>query len=459
MQRISNWCTRRFNECFSSRTAVLLLGIFVYAFCFNVHTRWAKTLFCFFVLPVMIGMSYTYIRDKAIRMDGVFRLVCISQLWLLMSTMINSFWSTGGMVGHWFMLGCWFFALFIPRKNTMQDIHNEIFKIGMIYIVCFLPFILLALYSVFTGKVIYVPWDHTPVGVQQAGNFGSRVRIMMNPNKIGIILVFNIFFSIYGLVVRKKKLWRAFFIFVIIVNAMASAHVMSRTSIMGLAAAMGLFGFRFAYQKLGRKKILAIAAGILACVLVFFLVVYGMTWIFQADVAIAHKINNAENYKEVQSRFESQGTFNATGTGRDEVWGSVISLIKEEPLGLIIGYGSEDVMQMAEDASGIRGMSDMGHVHSSYLDAVIRGGIPYLLMVLAFLIILIKPAWQIGMEKSTEETKGLFVIPMFIVSLLVMSISEVMLFVDRSHTNILFMVMCGYLLHYKNLQKEGRISA
>lgn len=458
MQKIQKRCAGWFEQYFTGRTAMLLLTFFVMAFCFNVHTRWAKTLFHFFLLPVQIGMSYVYIRDKAIHMGGVFKLVCVSLLWLLMSVMLNSFWSANGMVGMWFLLGCWIFALFVPKKTSLQDIHKEIFSIGLVYILFFLPFTLIALSTVFTGKVIYVPWDHTPLGIQAANSFTSRLRIMMNPNKIGIILVFNIFFGIYGFLTRRKKIWKVFFAFVILVNYITSAHVMSRTCIMGLSAAMGMFAFRGVYQLLHNKKFLRIAAGVVACVLMFFLVLTSMDLIFTADVSLARKLHGRAS-KQIQSRLDDGGAFNADNTGRGEIWEAVFALFKDEPAGLAIGYGAEDVMQMAEDASGIEGTAGMAHVHSAYLDCIARGGVPYLLMVLAFLILLVKPAWQIGMEKSTPETKGLFVIPMFVVALLVMGVSEVMLFVDKSHTNYLFMVMCGYLLHCNNLRKEGKLQA
>ena len=80
-------------------------------------------------------------------------------------------------------------------------------------------------------------------------------------------------------------------------------------------------------------------------------------------------------------------------------------------------------------------------------------------MVFAFLVLLVPSAWRIGMEKGTEKTKGLFVIPMFVVALLVMSVSEVMLFVDKSHTNLVFMIMCGYLLQLDNLRKWEKTGA
>ena len=459
MQKIQKKCMGWLEQAFTSRSAILALTFFVMAFCFNVHTRWAKTLFYFFLLPVQVGMSYMYIRDRAIHMGGVFKLVCVSLLWLLMSTMLNSYWSTSGMVGHWFLFGAWIFALFVPKKTEVRDIRKELFGIGLVYVVLFLPFIVAALSTVFTGKVIYVPWDHTPLGIQKAGDYGSRLRIMMNPNKIGIILVFNIFFAIYGFVVSKRKLGKVFFAFVAIVNYMASAHVMSRTSIMGLAAAMGLLGFRWIYQRLGRRKLLAIGTGVLACALVFLLVVSSMGWVHDGDVAIAKMIHDDADAQVTAARTESQGAFDATGTGRDKVWRCVFALFRQQPMGLAIGYGSEDVMQMAADAGGWRGMADMVHVHSAYLDCVVRGGIPYLLMVLVFLVLLVPSAWRIGMEKADGETKGLFVVPMFVVALLVMSVSEVMLFVDKSHTNILFMVMCGYLLHLDYLRRQGRLSA
>ena len=458
MQKLQRKCVSAFEYCFNSRTAVMVLTFFMMAFCANVHTRWGKSLFHFFILPVQIGMSYVYIRDKAIHMGGVFKLVCVSLLWLLMSQMLVSNWSLGGMIRLWTMFGCWIFALFIPKKSTMEDLRKEIFAVGMVYIVCFLPFVLIALFSVFTGKLIYVPWDHTPLGVQEAGNFGTRVRIMMNPNRIGVILLFNIFFSIFGIVNRKRFAWRAFFVFVIIVNLMAFCHVMSRTCIMGLAASFSLLGFRFVYQKLGKRKILRIAAGLLACVLLFFAVIEVVELIYKTDVNVARRLNGV-NRTIKSTRLDSYGTFDATGTGRGEIWVGCIEFLKNNPLNAIIGFGEEDIMQLMMQDPEIIGVDDSWHhVHSAYLDAVMRGGGVYLLMVLIFLVILIKPAWQLGMEKESAETKGMFVIPMFVVAMLVMSVSEIMIFVDRSHTNYMFMAMCGYILHYARLRREGKLA-
>ena len=82
-----------------------------------------------------------------------------------------------------------------------------------------------------------------------------------------------------------------------------------------------------------------------------------------------------------------------------------------------------------------------------------------MLLVLAFLCMMVPKCWCMIMQPVNKANKGFFIIPVFIAMMLVMGIAEAFLFVGMDYSNVLFMCMCGYALHYTALEKEGKIAA
>lgn len=451
MQKIWNQWTN-----LSIRNRMLMLFFFMMAFCGNIHTRWSKSLMYFFIMPVMVYIALQQYKDKLTRKTPVLLTSVLLVAWSFFSYMINNKWDSSGMVGLWGLSLCWLFVLHLPKNAEVKEINQQIFTIGNVFIFCFLPFMLLAIFSIFSGIPFRVPGNAYPLGIQFKGGVASRIRIMMNPNYMARITAYNMLFSLFAILTKKEKWVKWLYSFIILVNLIVFVHSQSRTCYIAFAFALGLLVYRLVITLLRSRKALRIAAGLLACVLVFFVSLEGFNLIRDVDIAIAKKTSIYEP-KSSTDRVEKYGQFDAESSGRGEIWDSIINYLKENPVYLALGMGTSVVMDKVSESDD--SVKDIVHPHSSYLDGLCRGGIPYMLLVLAFLCMMVPKCWRMIMQPVNKANKGFFIIPVFIAMMLVMGIAEAFLFVGMDYSNVLFMCMCGYALHYTALEKEGKIAA
>lgn len=292
MQKIKSGLSR-----YSERNWNVLLYLFLIGVCQYIASDWARSTLFFCLMPFQMYLVYKVIRNRKLHKTALFRIATAFLLWMFFTYIINDRWYAEGLIGLQALLMCWYAALFVPEDTDLQGIHREIFGIGMIFIICYLPFMLLAMLSVYTGKLIYVPFDPYPIGIQTAGSIGDRIRVMMNTNYISRIAIFNMLFSVYGILTRKKKGFRIFFAFVILLNLLILAHTQSRTCYIAFGMALGMIAFREVFLLI-KKKGLRVAAAALALILVFFAVVYGMSGVLKLDMAIAKRTSGVNEEPE-----------------------------------------------------------------------------------------------------------------------------------------------------------------
>ena len=451
MQKIWNQWTD-----LSIRNRMLVLFFFIMAFCGNIHTRWSKSLMYFFIMPVLMYLALQQYKDKLTRKTPALMVSVLLVAWSYFSYMINNKWDSSGMVGMWGMCLCWLFVLHLPQNTKVEEINHQICTIGNVFIFCFLPFMLVAIFSIFSGITFRVPGNDYLLGIQYKGGVGSRIRFMMNPNYMGRITAYNMLISLFIILTKKKKWVKWLYSFIILVNLIIFVHSQSRTSYIAFALALGILAFRLVINLLHSRKAMRIAAGFLACILVFFVALEGFNVIRNVDIAIAEKTSIYETKKST-SRVDQYGQFDAGSSGRGEIWESIFNYLKENPIYLAIGMGSSVVMDKVSESDD--SVKDIVHPHSSYIDGLCRGGIPYMLLILAFLCMMVPKCWYMIMQPVNAVNKGFFIIPVFIAMMLVMGIAEAFLFVGMDYSNVLFMCMCGYALHYTALAKEGKIAA
>lgn len=440
----------------SMRNRTLLLFFFLMAFCGNIHTRWSKSLLYFFLVPVMMYLALQQYKDKLVRRTPVLLASLLIVAWAYFSYMINNKWDPSGMVGLWGLALSWLFVLQMPKNMGKEEIRKQIFTIGCVFIFCFLPFMIVAIVTIFTGIVVRVPGNHYPLGIQRWGGVGTRVRIMMNPNYMGRITAYNMLFSIFAIMTHEKKWVKALFGIILPINLIIFVHSQSRTCYIAFALALGILAYRLVITLLHSRRAMRIAAGLLACVLVFFVALEGFNVMLSVDTAIAEKTSLYEP-KETETRVDEYGQFDAGSSGRGEIWGAIMNYLKENPRYLALGMGTSVVMDKVSESDD--SVKDIVHPHSSYLDSLCRGGIPFVLLLLAFLCMMVPKCWNMIMMPTTQENRGFFLVPVFIAMMLVMGVAEAFLFVGLDYSNVLFMCMCGYALHYTALEKEAKPAA
>lgn len=346
------------------------------------------------------------------------------------------------------------FMLYVPANMSMEDMKRELFRVGCWLVCLYLPFVLLAMLSVFTGRTFRVPGFGRYVGIQAAGYVVDRIEIFTNTNVTARYMALNVMFSIYAVCAKKNRWLRAFFVVNIILNTMGLAHTQSRTCLIAFCAALGVIAFRGICLLLGKRRWRMIA-GAAVCGAVAVGVLSGMNLLYETDVRIA-KSMVGELHERVEttgetSAAERKGQFDVYSSGRGDIWPPAVKYMLEHPENLILGMGQGNVMKkIGQEYPQIL---QYAHLHNSFLSCLVRGGLPFLICVLGFLCTLVRPAWRMLMQPGGEENRGLFMIPVFIVMLLLMAVPEEMLFIKAVYSNLLFYLLCGYVLRFKHLEQ------
>lgn len=348
------------------------------------------------------------------------------------------------------------FMMYVPANMSMEDIKRDLFRVGCWMVALYLPFVLLAMLSVFTGRTFRVPGFGRYVGIQAAGYVVDRIEIFTNTNVTARYMALNVLFSIYAVCVKKNGWLRAFFIVNIILNTMGLAHTQSRTCLIAFSAALGVMAFRGVCLLLGNRRWRMIA-GVAVCGAVALGVLNGMNLLYEVDVRIA-KSMVTELHERVEtageaSAAERKGQFDVYSSGRGDIWPPAIKYMLENPENLILGMGHGNVMQQIGEK--YPQVLQYAHLHNSFLSCLVRCGLPFLICVLGFLCTLVRPAWRMLMQKGGEENRGMFMVPVFIIMMLLMAVPEEMLFIKEVYSNLLFYLMCGYVLRFKHLEKRN----
>lgn len=434
---------------YNERSRNVLIYLFLMGVCYFFVTNWARSVLFFCLLPFQMSLVCRVFMDRETRGTGMFRIVTAFLIWMFIAYMLVDGWNAEGMVTLLSMLMSWYAALFVIDKTDYSDMRREVFTAGMMFIVCYMPLMLLAVLSLFTGRVIRLPFDKNPIGIQELGAIGTRFRIMSHPNITARVAVFNVLFSVYGIITHRKKALRVFLVFAILLNLMILAHTQSRTCYIVLGIALGMIAFRGVFLAVKKKGVRIIAA-LLVLVLVVLGVMYGLDGLLKLDIAVARRTSRVVQ-ENISVRSDDLALFDTRMSGRSMIWESILRYLKDNPRYLITGMGTQSIIDVVSET--YEEISSIAHAHSAYLNVLARGGILGLLLLLAFLIGLVSPAWRTLTAAETKESRGLFILPVFVVTCLCMCLTETGLFIDPGYLNYLMMAAAGLMLHYARMLK------
>lgn len=424
------------------RTVLVVLMALMFAFGKYLSPTAAQ----YVTMIILFPWGFCMLKKDSFSKKTTFRWVCAYLILYLLSTFISM---TADVLSAQFVLICSLMMLFVPESHGENDIRREVMILACLMVVLFLPFQLLALVSVFTGKVFHVPLFPSVVGIETAGCVWERIRIFANTNTVAIVAAMNMLFSIHVLFASKKKWVKAFFLFAIAVNYVVLSHTQSRTSGIAFSTAVAALAFRGIYLLLAKRKKLRWIAGAAAALAAFLLVLNGINVIYRTDVSIAMQLTGASSEAvteavEVTSRIENEGQFNVNSSGRGDIWCSTLKYIKNHPKILLLGEGQVPAIERISNE--YPEVADYLNIHNSYLAAIFYYGIPFLICVLLFLCTLVPPAVRMLLREEERASRGNFIFPITVGMILIIGIGEELLFTTMSYPNLLLYLFAGYLL-------------
>ena len=93
-------------------------------------------------------------------------------------------------------------------------------------------------------------------------------------------------------------------------------------------------------------------------------------------------------------------------------------------------------------------------LHNSFVDAVVRGGVPFLVCMLGYLCMLVRPALRALIRAEDAQRKGECVLPILAGALLLISLTEVTVLLSANFVNGVFFLVAGHLLEMDAARRE-----
>lgn len=450
MQKVLNRLPR-----LEARTWYILAFVF-FMWCKFFATFISNVMVTFVLVPLGIIMLGYDIRKKRISFNA-FSLVMVVSLALLALANIKS--------GD-FELNTWarfsailvFMLIFgiVPQKVDARQAQKERKKATMLFICLMFPFFLLAVISVVIARPIPFPGAEVPIGIWNVGSIVDRVRILAHPNISARIALGCIIFCIYNMYGCSNRWKKAFLIIAIAVFSFGMIHAQSRTCNIMCAIALGAMAFRWAYIRLN-GNIRGIIAGLAVCVAIVLIVMSLIGTVYSTNIKIVSVIH-PELAENVNTELRGgDGQLDVFDNGRDYIWENGITYLCEHPSNFIIGMGTGDIMEkIVEETEPWLSDAWKPHLHNSYLEALARGGVPLIVCILAFLLLLVKPCVLILTDKDNIKDKGAYLFPILLGILLINGLTEEILFTGIRTFSLFFYFAAGHIMYEYGRMKEAK---
>ena len=396
----------------------------------------------YLVIPWAIGLFYSQLRGRRMAKTAANGFLLAAML-VLMATCI---YRENFDMPQWLaLIGMGVYALVASQPSGGPErLRHEMRAVAVLLLVCITPMMLMGLTSVFVGRPFQFLNETRPVGIEAPGAITSRIRVLSNTNTAGRSSVFVSILAVYLFCISRRRWVKGLMVACIIVLTMTLAHTQSRTSVIAYGAAAGVMVFRGLWLKLegrrGRALMAIVGAGLTAAAAVF-----GVSLLYSLDIRIASALQSQRGAVDASSRVLDDGVLDVLGTGRGELWGSTLKYLKSHPKTLLVGLGTSNIVQQVMDPSSVQ--FNTPSLHNSFLECLVRGGLPLLICVLGYLCMLVKPALRTLLARETEERRGEWVLPVLVVALILVSLTENMIFTSGAWGNGLFFLTAGWLLN------------
>ena len=361
-----------------------------------------------------------------------------------------------GMETHPIATVFFVYLMAFPFASVSEDRGNAgllwmggMFLTAALVLVGYTALMLLDLVPAFLADKLY--WD------------GARLHVLWHPNITACFLMMGMGFAAAFLTRAKKLLHKALLGAAILLQFVAMALTNCRTTILMTGALFGGILF-FLICKGGWKRF---ALGLLAAVLALTVSFKVSSMIYQGNndrliasiqaqteeekdtAAVVHS-NYTEN--EVLQGDNGQGTLAndmRTLNGRTKIWKAAFSAIRDNKLLALFGT------EYAGTVISVYNPFEVVHAHNSWMEVLVRMGLPGLALSLAFTAVALWSAAKLIFSGSVELWKK--IIALLTLCLMAAGFLEPYLFITNVYyhvTDFAFFFLTGYLDHWANASKE-----
>lgn len=304
----------------------------------------------------------------------------------------------------------------------------------------------------------YVYWD------------GARLHVFWHPNITACFLMVGIGFAFSLLLQTKKKATKCMLAVTILLQFVAMALTNCRTTLLMTGAFFGSVGF-FMINKGGWKRFVT---GLVAAVLVLVACFWTSGKIYkqhnEALVAqIAAKLEQGTAQNEIESNYvvhegtgriemvSNNGQYTLshdmkTLNGRTNIWKASLQAVRDNKQLMLFGTEYVDATISSYFTSSLT------HTHNSWMEALLRLGIPGLLLALVFTGIAVCSAWVIVWSRDTVIWKKILAV--LTMCVMVAGFLEPYLFITNVYYHVvdfIFFFCTGYLDLWRKQIKDKQV--
>ncbi len=425
---------------------------------------------------VMLGVSLItcYICFGIKNSKKEVKLLAAFSIWLVISRILNGdlFLAQDGKEVLNITLSCMFVTacMILPQDRRMKLL--DVFAI--ITSVFCIAGAVMGIYTALTGKLYVNPlteWYLCSMAGERLEIFGA------NSNVSGNWMFAGIFFLVYLFFRHKNPVFRVAAVLAALTEYAALAMTASRSNMMGfsvcIAMLVALLLFKcFKIKKTGYKILALVLAVVIAGPLSYisFSGTRHIMGIAMSNYAEENGVGDAYTHESaarpayVPETLASRVMLSAESVQSDEagredvfrdnrgfddsgrlpIYKMGIYSLKDEPMRLLRGCMSENIMSTTRPYL----QRDQGHMHNSYIQVLHFAGIPGLLIVLAFTVLLFIHAVKLFFSESIKADMAVKSLVLFLPGLFIYNMLETSMFAFLDFRSIVLFLIAGAVIAY-----------
>lgn len=400
--------------------------------------------------------------------DGIeFKLIFVYTLWLVFVRIVDGGLLVEGVTGGIFdmvvciaMIG---FAVVLSPEERLKWLD----VIAVIYCVAYT---LLAAVCIF-GTLSHIPeMNYLVEGTKLYEYLAGRLYVLGEIcNSVGAWYFIACMFLLYLFFRYKKTVFRVLIAFSFIVCYLTLALTFSRSSMVSFSVSMGMLAVLIALHYRPQLSPVKKAVVVVVLMCICFFAAYKS---FNISAVLVDKVTGSaaetEVYGDDEIFYESginQDTIvvmsdrGFSSSGRVELWKAAIMSLFDEPTRIITGsadlISSEKTNRYIEEnmPEEYAVYGDRPNHHNTYLEFLMRSGLPGFLLMMAFFVILVVKMIRIFFSSAEAMGLEIKVLTLMLTGIMIFNLFESAFFCLIRLNTVVFCIIAGYAIAYeKELQ-------
>lgn len=433
------------------RTWSLILAITLFAYwLFNVFSYYdgenASFVIQTILLPALLCFVGLCLIQGTLWKKPLFISLAAFALWIIAIQFRNAikfpdlFAENKGFSVNWLFSIIVYAVLCFPLASILPEAQRKkvLYGLGNAFLSCFSIICLAAIVVVVRGETLYNPSGFF-FGIQQSDR---RLYMFSNSNNCGMICMLALLVTICMLLSRKSWKGRVFYGILFLIFSTTLALTDSRANLIGSAVGIGCLAFLLVrHYASGKVKPLASwIAGIL-CAVAAVLLCFGL---FRVETSFVDMVSDEQQVEKLAARSPVTEAISGRFGGRDMYWEGAVNIIQRDPSILLFGKPSDELRQLMVREIGVS--SD--YFHNLPLQVLMRYGIPGVLLLLAFLVLLAIRSIHVFLDTTPGTPLAVRFLPAILLACMLEETMESQLFLSIfTIQDPIFFIIAGIVVH------------